>query len=122
MYKVTLNTIGAIIEAAKHTFPNEFIGMLGGEKKEKLINELIAVPAIFGENFSSIYTHLLPFDSKMIGTVHSHPSMSNYPSNQDLAAFGRLGEVHIIIANPFNLYSLSGYDSKGKMVRLKIIQ
>jgi len=121
MYSILIETVKTIIEAARYTFPNEFIGILGGEKKKKLINELIVVPATFGKGFSSIYTHMLPFDPKMLGSIHSHPSYSNYPSKQDIIAFGKLGEVHIIIARPFDIYSLSCFDSKGMRKSLKII-
>ncbi len=122
MYKITAQTVNAIIQASINTYPNEFIGMLGGNKNEKLIDELIIVPAVFGKNFSSIHSHLLPFDSKMLGSIHSHPSHTSQPSNQDLHAFSKLGEVHIIIANPYNVYSMSCYNSKGQNQKLKIIE
>ncbi len=58
MYSIKLNALQAIMEAAKSTYPDEFIGMLGGNKKEKIIDELIVVPATFGDHHSSIHTHL----------------------------------------------------------------
>ena len=122
MYSIKLEAIQAIIEASKNTFPSEFIGMLGGSKKEKIIDELVVVPATFGEYHSSIEPHLVPFDPKIMGTVHSHPGESNHPSSQDLNAFAKLGEVHIIIASPFDFFSANCYNAKGKMVKLKIIE
>ncbi|MEK6941419.1 MAG: Mov34/MPN/PAD-1 family protein [archaeon] len=122
MYSIRLEAMQAIIEAAKNTFPNEFIGMLGGNKKEKIIDELIVVSATFGESHSSIYSHLVPFDPKIMGTIHSHPNESSRPSNTDLNTFAKLGEVHIIIANPFDFSSTKCYSAKGKIARLKIIE
>ena len=111
-----------IMEAARHTYPNEFIGVLGGNKNEKIIDELIVVPAIFGRSFSVIRTHLVPFDPKMIGTVHSHPTESDYPSKQDINTFGKLGNALIIIAKPFDIYSVNFFNSKGQRGRLKIVK
>ncbi|MBI2598006.1 MAG: Mov34/MPN/PAD-1 family protein [Candidatus Diapherotrites archaeon] len=120
MYSIKKEVLGAIIEASKNTFPEEFIGVLGGNIKNKIIDELIVVPATFGTDFSAIHTHLLPMDQKIIGTIHSHPSTSSRPSQEDLNAFGKLGQVHIIIAKPFEPSSMKCFDSKGNTVKLKI--
>lgn len=122
MFEIKIDVINAIIEASKNTFPNEFIGMLGGNPSKKTIDELVVVPAEYGNTFSVIQTHLVPFDPKIIGTIHSHPAGSNYPSAHDLNAFARLGQIHLIIAKPFNTHSISSFDSTGKRVRLKITQ
>ena len=121
MYKIKREVLGAIIEASKNTYPHEFFGVLGGSPGEKIVDELIVVPATYGKNFTLIKTYLIPFDSKMIGTVHSHPSYSSRPSKQDIATFGKMGSIHLIIAYPFNSESFNAFDSKGIKTAIELI-
>ena len=83
---------------------------------------MIVVPATFGQHHSSIQAYMVPFDPKIIGTIHSHPNESGSPSKEDLNAFSKLGPVHIILAYPFGFFSANCYSAKGKIVRLKIIE
>lgn len=119
MYKIKESVVESIIIAAKNVYPLEFFSMLGG--KNKTIEELVVVPAEFGEDFSSYRTDLVPFDKGIIGTIHSHPSRNNNPSNADLHAFERFGEIHIIIAYPYNLNTIKAFDNRGNKVVLKVI-
>ena len=121
MYSIKKEVIGAFIEAAKHTFPQEFIGMLGGKKEEKIVDELIIVPAVFGDTFSTIQMHLVPFDPNYVGTAHSHPSHSNMPSRQDIKTFSKTGQIHLIACHPFDLNNLQAFNQKGENVKIKII-
>jgi proteasome lid subunit RPN8/RPN11 len=121
MYKIQKEVADSIIEAARNSYPDEFIAMLGGVRGEKVIDELIIVPAVYGEGFTMIYSHLVPFDVRMLGTVHSHPSPANYPSNQDLATFERMGEIHIIIGHPYTYETIRAFDRNGKDVKLAVV-
>jgi proteasome lid subunit RPN8/RPN11 len=106
----------AITSASKNVFPNEFIGMLAGNKETQIIEELVIVPATFGKSFSSIRLDLLPFDSSMLGSVHSHPSGIIAPSKGDLLAFPRMGFLHMIIGIPFTEQSFRLFNNKGKQL------
>lgn len=120
MFHVKKEVIDAFLEAAKNTFPNEFIGMLSGNKKNKTVQELVVVPAVFGDTFSQIYFHMLPLDETIIGTCHSHPSISNRPSAQDLHTFAKTGLIHFIACRPYTIETLRAFDQKGKEVKIKI--
>jgi proteasome lid subunit RPN8/RPN11 len=122
MYCLKKSAAESICEAAKNVYPNEFISMLGGDKKTKTINELVLLPATFGRNFSSIATYLAPIDSSIIGSVHSHPGRFNYPSRGDLGSFSKMGEIHLIISYPFNISNIRAYYVSGKEEQLKIIE
>ena len=121
MFSVKTEVIEAFLEAAKNTFPNEFIGMLAGSKKNKTVEELVVVPAIFGDTFSQIYFHMLPLDESIIGTCHSHPSLSNRPSPQDIHTFSKTGFIHFIAARPYTIETIRAYDQKGHEVKIKTI-
>ncbi len=120
MYSIKKITVESIIEASKNVFPQEFFSMLGG--KNEVITELVIVPAIYGENFSSYRLDLVPFDRTIIGTVHSHPSRNNSPSKADINSFKKTGKIHLIIAYPYTAETIAAFDENGKETTIKIIE
>jgi proteasome lid subunit RPN8/RPN11 len=120
MNEIKKSVLESISLAAKKVYPNEFISMLG-KNEENEISELVVLPAVYGENFSSIRVDLIPFDKSIVGTVHSHPSASNEPSQGDLKVFSALGKIHLIICWPFNLSNIRAFSAKGKEIKLKVI-
>ncbi|GEM_PF-2314275 len=120
-WKIKQTVITAITSTAKATYPNEFIALLGGNKKEKTVTELIILPSVFGETHSEIRTDLLPSNSNTLGSVHSHPGYSNHPSREDLAAFARLGELHLIICEPYEPAQIASFDQNGKRIEIKVV-
>ena len=65
--------------------------------------------------------HMLPIDFSVVGTVHSHPSYSFNPSEADLQLFQKHGKVHIISANPFNIFTWAAYNINGEIIELDVI-
>ena len=119
MYRIKQVVLESIILAAKNVYPNEFFSMLGG--KNRTIKELVVVPATYGKDFSSYRLDLVPFDREIIGTIHSHPSIYNHPSNADLDSFGKSGEVHLIISYPYDFNTIKAFDNKGRKISLQVI-
>lgn len=116
--KVTLQTI---MELSKAAFPNEFSGMLVGDKDEKLINDIYIIPVTLNNSHSStIRTDLVPMSFSVIGSVHSHPSPNSNPSSADLRFF-QSKNINIISRYPYNLTDFSSYDNKGQSIILEII-
>lgn len=120
MVKIKESVIESICLASRNVYPNEFISMLG-KNKENEIFELVMLPAVYGKNFSSIRTDLIPFDKNIIGTIHSHPSKNNNPSQGDLKVFSMLGKIHLIICWPFNLEDIKAFDREGKEIQIEKI-
>ena len=107
-------------ESAKATYPNEFVAILRAEKG--VITELLLLPGTTSGRTSGILNlHMLPIDFSVVGTIHSHPSLSNRPSGADLDLFRRWGRVHIITCMPFDMVSWQAYDIKGERIDLEII-
>ena len=120
MYNIKNAVVDSIIMASRNIYPKEFISMLGGG--DKTIEELVILPAEFGDDFSSFRFDLAPiFDKTIIGTVHSHPTSGNDPSFADLEAFRKTGQVHIIIGYPYALNTMKAFDNSGKIVPLKVV-
>jgi len=121
MLSIKKGTLDALLLAAKNTFPNEFLALLSSKKKNKVIDEFVLLPAIYGRTFSGIRLDLIPYDSSIMGSIHSHPYGPPMPSRADLRAFRAMGETHIIIASPFNLDSFKAFNKAGKEIKLKVI-
>jgi len=120
MWNIKSETVENILLACKNTYPDEFSALLGGDTKKKIIEEIVVVPTIYGDRHAIMRADLIPYDSKIIGTIHSHPTEFTIPSSADLNAFSKLGEIHLIVAYPYNFYSISAYDAKGKNIEFKI--
>ena len=122
MVSIKKGTLEAFLLAAKNTFPDEFLALLSSKGKNNVIDEYVLLPAIYGKTFSSIRLDLAPYDSSIMGSVHSHPIGRAMPSRADLRAFRAMGETHLIIASPFNLDSFKAFNKEGKEIKIKIIE
>lgn len=122
-WKITRKCLNLILEVSKSNYPKEFGGLLRVDNSLKdTITEIIILPGtLSGDSHAIFQLHMLPIDYSIIGTVHSHPSYSFYPSDADLHLFEKFGRVHIIVANPFNEFSWKAYDFRGNELQLSIV-
>ena len=122
-WKIIKKFMNLILECAKSSFPNELGGLLRIDKEKKdTIAELVMIPGtISGDAHAIFRLHMLPIDFSIVGTVHSHPSYSNHPSEADIHFFRKTGKIHIIVANPFNTKSWKAYDFNGDEIDIFVI-
>ena len=122
-WKIKKKCLDLIFECAKSSFPSEFGGLLrvDSEKKDTIIELVILPGTISGDAHAIFKLHMLPLDFSIVGTVHSHPSYSNQPSNADLQFFKKSGKVHIISANPFGMGSWKAYDYDGNQIEMIVV-
>ena len=118
--KFSKGLLEALCDASNSTYPDEFIALLSVKERPEFVEEFVVVPAVFGKNFSSFRLDSVPLDSKIVGTVHSHPSRNNRPSGADLRVFAR-GRVNLIIGFPYALESIRLFDNSGKELKLEIV-
>lgn len=120
-WSITPSLVRNICSAARSTYPNEFISMLGvKEKGSHTLSELVILPSEFGRTHSTIRADLIPFDPLIVGSIHSHPDEGAYPSSADKNFFSRMGHVHIIAGYPYSFETMRAYDSKGKRITLAV--
>ncbi len=117
--KIKRDLLDALIEIAKENHPMEFFALLTGRKN--IIEEFIYLPFQQGETFAAFDSSLIPLGMRVYGTVHSHPSPSPRPSEQDLSTFASLGKVHVIIHYPYCRNCFKIYDRKGREITLEIV-
>jgi len=120
-WKIKKNIILSIMELAKAAYPNEFSGMLVGDKDDKIIDDIYIIPATTNNLFSSsIRTDLVPMSLSIVGSVHSHPSNYARPSNADLHFFSSKS-INIIAHYPYAPENYVAFNSKGEQILVQII-
>lgn len=119
MWKIKKNLVEEICLAAKRYYPKEFLCFLGGNKKEKIIEEIVLLPNTSGNDFASIFDHVIPLDETIIGSIHSHPDSSSIPSKADQKFFQRY-EINAIIDGSYLLERVRFFDSKGNEIKVLI--
>lgn len=120
--KIKAATLFSVLDAAKNTYPNEFMAMLASSGKNNLIDEFVIIPAVYGKQHVIFQPYLMPVDSTIIGSIHSHPSPNNSPSREDIKSFAMMGKIHLITAFPFNLSTTKAYDKNGKPQKIGVIE
>lgn len=117
--KILREVVEFILNAGRETYPKEFVGLLRAEKNT--ITEVLILPGtLFGENSATIRLEMMPLDPTAIGSVHTHPSRSYTPSEEDLRFFQKFGKIHLIARYPFkSIAHIAAYNQHGQRVTLK---
>ncbi len=118
-WRIKRELLEMIMEASKSSYPDEFGAFL--RAKNHIIYEIVMLPGTLSGGRSVIYNLLMkPIDFSIVGTVHSHPSGFPIPSEADLQMFSRSGDVHIIVAYPFQMDSWKAYNRMGEEIEVQI--
>ncbi len=115
--------IDEIINIAKESYPNEFVALLEGKIKEKVltITSLIFLPGEVSDEGAVMQIFMQPLTTNSVGSVHSHPGYSANPSDADLHFFSKKGLFHMIIAEPYTRDSIRAYNSFGELIDFREI-
>jgi len=126
---IAAETLSFLLDAARDTYPNEYMGLLRGEKASEfglaedglVVTDVLVIPGTRSNPVSAtMQTHMVPNDNRAVGSVHSHPSGVIRPSSADLASFGR-GRVHIIMGAPFGPDDWKAFDRDGEPRDLSVL-
>ena len=118
-----------VLEASEETHPNEYMGLLRGEKASNLgvqrdgmvVTDVLIIPGTESNSVSAtVRTSMIPNDFSAVGSVHSHPNGVLRPSDADLATFGK-GDVHIIVGAPYRRSDWVAFDREGKRRSLPVL-
>lgn len=106
------------IGSARH--PYEFAGLL--RETDGIIDELNLLPGtVSGEESASLFLDMMPLDTHIAGSVHSHPSGHIRPSQADLGFFSRSGRYHIIVGYPYSRENWRCFRTDGAPWTLEVI-
>ena len=109
-----------LLEMGKSSLPNEYMVLLGEENG--VINMVYPIAgSAGGEDASYILKDMVPLGMSYAGTAHSHPSGIIAPSDTDYATFAEMGQVHIIVGEPFDETAWRVFDREGNLIQLEIV-
>lgn len=124
MLLIRASVLAACLAGARSAHPNEFIGLLEGEKRKNglLLTRLVIPSGLSVDSFSSSFSDWqTPPTIDSVGVFHSHPSYSNRPSRADRMAASKEGGVQLIACRPFGISNLAAYDSRSQPLRFRVI-
>jgi proteasome lid subunit RPN8/RPN11 len=119
--EIKKEVIDDICDFAKENHPREFIMLLQGNIKNKIMTiDSLAFQQYYANEDFAMPMIRLPITMDIMGSVHSHPGFSNKPSNADLHFFGKNGMVHLIIKRPYGINDIAAYDKNGKQINFSM--
>jgi len=117
---INRSVIDSIVDLARGSYPNEFIALLQGNvKNKKLIIDGLVYQPYDASRISTIMKMNVPSLSRVVGSVHSHPSKSG-PSSTDLLSFNKRGAIHLIIGYPYSVKDINCYDFEGNKLEFGV--
>ena len=126
---IARDALSFALEASADTHPNEYMGVLRGERADRLdvaadgyvVTDVLVVPGTESSPVSARFnSHNVPNDRGTLGSVHSHPNGVLRPSDEDLQTFGK-GPVHIIIGAPYGPDDWRAFDRDGERRPLRVL-
>jgi len=131
MLLIKKSVIAACLAGAKSAYPNEFIGLLEGEREKSkdgrlyslAISRLIIPSGMFVSEGSASYSDwMTPMSQDYWGSFHSHPGTNSpRPSREDLHFFSKEGGIHLIASEPFDVQSIAAFDHRGRKLVFAIV-
>ncbi len=124
--KVTIarDVLESCLIGAQESHPNEFLGMLAGEKGKEIIlaDRLYLAPLSYSDEGSVSFDEFnMPIAMGVVGTFHSHPTGPALPSRADLKLFSQKGAFHLIASFPYKRADVRCFDSKGKEISFLVV-
>ena len=112
--------LSLLLELGRNSHPNEFVALL--RERDGIIEELNMLPGtITGENSASLFFDMMPLDTHLAGSAHSHPNGVLRPSNADIKFFPRSGRFHLIIGYPYRESDWKCFSAGGVPQTIEVI-
>ncbi|MEN6609689.1 MAG: Mov34/MPN/PAD-1 family protein [Methanoregulaceae archaeon] len=113
--------LALLLEMGRENHPNEFAGLL--RESEGILYEINLLPGTVGRDSSaSIFLDMMPLDTHIAGSVHSHPNGVIRPSDADINFFPRSGRYHIIVGYPYLENDWRCFNSDGTPTSIEVIE
>lgn len=112
--------ISLLLQMGRENHPNEFAGVI--RECDGVMEELNLLPGTIGrEDSASIFYDMMPLDTHVAGSAHSHPNGVISPSDADISFFPRTGRYHLIIGYPYRSNDWRCFTADGQPCNLEVI-
>lgn len=112
--------LSLLLLMGRENHPNEFAGII--REQDGIMEELNLLPGTIGrEDSASVFYDMMPLDTHVAGSAHSHPNGVIIPSDADLNFFPRTGRYHLIIGYPYKKNNWRCFTANGEPHDLAVI-
>ena len=112
--------LSLLLEMGRENHPNEFVALI--RERDGIMDEVNLLPGtIAGEDSASLFYDMMPLDTHLAGSAHSHPNGVLRPSNADVNFFPRTGRYHLIIGHPYRKGDWQCFTADGEPCNLEVI-
>jgi len=112
--------LSLLLEMGRESHPNEFVGLI--REKDGIMEEFNLLPGTIGrENSASLHYDMMPLDTHLTGSAHSHPNGVLRPSDADVRFFPRTGRYHLIIGFPYRDTDWRCFTADGEPCALDVV-
>lgn len=109
-----------LLAMGRENHPNEFACII--REQDGIMEELNLLPGTIGrEDSASVFYDMMPLDTHVAGSAHSHPNGVIVPSDADLNFFPRTGRYHLIIGYPYRKNNWQCFTADGQPHDLEVI-
>lgn len=109
-----------LLQMGRENHPNEFAAII--REENGIMEELNLLPGTIGrEDSASVFYEMMPLDTHVAGSAHSHPNGVIIPSDADLSFFPRTGRYHLIIGYPYRKNDWRCFTADGGPCDLEVI-
>jgi proteasome lid subunit RPN8/RPN11 len=112
--------LSLLLEMGRNSHPNEFVSLL--RERGGIIEEMTMLPGtVTGKDSASLLFDMMPLDTHLAGSAHSHPNGVLRPSRADVNFFPRTGRYHLIIGYPYRESDWQCFTADGNPQTLEVI-
>jgi proteasome lid subunit RPN8/RPN11 len=109
-----------LLELGRESHPREFAGVL--REEGGVISEFTLLPGtVTGSGSATLFLDMMPLDTHVAGSVHSHPNGVLSPSQADLSFFPRTGRYHLIVGYPYSRDNWRCFRADGSPTGLEVV-
>jgi proteasome lid subunit RPN8/RPN11 len=113
--------LALLLQMGRENHPNEFVALI--RERDGVMDEVNLLPGtITGEDSASLFYDMMPLDTHIAGSAHSHPNGVLWPSDADINFFPRTGRFHLIIGYPYGKQDWQCFRANGEPRDLEVIR
>lgn len=118
---IRMDLLDLLLEMGKDRHPYEFAGVIMEEGG--LMEEFFLLPGTVSSNESASLSYdMMPLDTHVAGSAHSHPNGNLLPSDADLSFFPRIGRYHLIVGYPYTRDDWRCYRADGTPCAMEVVE
>jgi proteasome lid subunit RPN8/RPN11 len=117
---ITKELLQLLLELGRDSHPSEFVALL--REEGGVIGELNMLPGtVTGGSSARLLVDMMPLDTHLAGSAHSHPNGVLRPSDADIRFFPRTGRYHLIIGYPYRETDWRCFTADGEPCQLEVV-